>query len=331
MKISIVGASGSVGQEIARTILTNASIQFEKLYLFTHSSEGRNSVTGMIYDMEIGNLEQKITITDKQEELKYSDIIVICAGTAVSTNIVNIEESSRNNANNRNLLYSVNREIVLQWIRYVSIFAPKALVVLVTNPVSKLLSDIHFEYPHIVAVGCGVTNDTLRVRNELIKEYPDIDVTYCYVIGSHDVNAQTVALTYLNQYYKNDLSRDSFEFLFKDAEEKKIYTSRLKNEQNQLIQQGQISMYMYKDFPILYRSYFNHRLAHFLYKTHISTAMAVMDIISAYNNATQRVSVEVFNPEYNRITGVPVSLYKGFIMYQEIPYDTYEEEILRNC
>lgn len=57
MKISIIGASGSVGQEITRTILTNDSIQFEYLYLFTHSNMGKNSVTGMIYDMEIGNLE----------------------------------------------------------------------------------------------------------------------------------------------------------------------------------------------------------------------------------------------------------------------------------
>ena len=331
MKISIIGASGSVGQEITRTILTNDSIQFEHLYLFTHSNMGKNSVTGMIYDMEIGNLEQKITIKDTPNELKHSDIIIVCAGNAVPTNITDVKESNKSNTNNRNLLYSINKDIVLQWISYVSTFTPKTLVILVTNPVSKLLSDIHSQYPNLLVVGCGITNDTLRVRNELIKEYPDIDVEHCFVIGSHDLNAQTVALTYFNQHSKINLCRDSFEVLFEDTEEKKLYTSQLKNEQNKQIQQGQISMHMYNDLPILYRSYFNHRLAHFLYKTHISTSLAVTDIISAYSNSAKKVSVEVFSPEYNRIMGIPVSFHNGSITYQEIPYDVYELNILKNC
>lgn len=96
------------------------------------------------------------------------------------------------------------------------------MVILVTNPVSKLLSDIHSQYPNLLVVGCGITTDTLRVRNELIKKYPDIDVEHCFVIGSHDLNAQTVALTYFNQHSKINLYRDSFEVLFKDTEEKKL-------------------------------------------------------------------------------------------------------------
>lgn len=331
MKISIIGASGSVGKEVARTILIDASIHFDNLYLFTHSDNGKNSIIGMLYDMEIGNLEQNITITDTPNELMHSNIIIICAGNAVPTNITNVKESNKSNTNNRNLLYSINKDIVLQWISYVSIFAPKALVILVTNPVSKLLTDIYSQYPNLLAVGCGITNDTLRVRNELIKEYPDIDVEHCFVIGSHDLNAQTVALTYLNQHSKINLSRASFEVLFENAEEKKLYTSQLKNKQNQQIRRGQISMRMYKDLPILYRSYFNHRLAHFLYKTHISTSLAVTDIINAYSNTTKKVSVEVFSPEYNRIVGIPVSFHNESIIYQEIPYDAYELNVLKNC
>lgn len=65
------------------------------------------------YDMEIGNLEQKITITDTPNELKHSDIIIVCAGNAVPTNITDVKESNKSNTNNRNLLYSINKDIVL--------------------------------------------------------------------------------------------------------------------------------------------------------------------------------------------------------------------------
>lgn len=333
MKISIIGASGTVGQEVMRTfLLENRSIQFDQLCLFTHSVKGKNRIEGMLYDLEIGNLERKIVIADTPEYLSNSDIVVICAGVPVPMDMAAIKESDKEkNQNNRDLLYSQNKEIVLQWIRYISSYSPNALLILVSNPVSKLLSDIHSECPGLLSVGCGITNDTLRVRNELIKEYPNSNPQHCFVIGSHDLNTQTIALTYFNLCTQSDFSRDVFEYTFTDAVEKRNYIACLKNEQNNIIRQKKISMRMYEEYPLLYRSYFNHRLAHFLYKTHISTAKAVLEIVYAYYGKIKQVSVEVYDEKYNRVVGIPIFFKNSSIVYPEISYNQYELEILQNC
>lgn len=333
MKISIVGAGGTVGQELVRTFVSKRScIPINELYLFIHSVKGKNSVEGMVYDMEIGNFEKQIRVTDEPEYLKNSDIVVICAGASVPTEMSSIKDSDKEaNQNNRSLLYPQNRKIVLQWMEHVSNYSPTALTILVSNPVSKLLSDIHSAYPELLCVGCGITNDTLRVRNELVKDYPDIDSTHCFVIGSHDLNIQTVALTYFNQYNPANLSRSIFEYDFTNIEKKKNYIAKLKNEQNDVIRRNKISMYMYEDYPLLYRSYFNHRLAHFLYKTHISTARAVLEIVYAYCGKVKRVSVEVYDEKRDRIVGIPVVFHNRSIVFLKIPYNEYELEILKNC
>lgn len=333
MKISIVGASGTVGQELVRTFLSeNISVQLDELCLFTHSVRGKNTVSGMMYDLEIGNLEKKILITERPEDLGDSNIVIICAGASVPTDIITVKESNKKtNQNNRALLYPQNKEIVLEWAGYISIYSPKALLILVSNPVSKLLSDIHSEYPKLLSVGCGITNDTLRVRNELVKAYPNIDPQHCFVIGSHDLNNQTIALTYFNQYNRTDFLRNIFEYTFANMEEKKEAIARMKNEQNNTIRENRICMQMYKNYPLLYRSYFNHRLAHFLYKTHISTAKAVLEIVYAYCGKIKKVSTEVFDEKYRKVVGVPVSFQDNSVIFPEIPYEQYELEILKNC
>jgi len=335
MKISIIGASGSVGQEVAKCFLTTTTFRLDELCLFYHTDAGRQCLYGMIYDMHIRNKENIIRITNMRSNLVNSDIVIMCGGLAVPTSISQIPISGITNDNNRNMLYDANRDIVMDWASDISVYSPTALLILVTNPVSKLLVDIHNIFPELKTVGCGVTNDSLRVRNEVLKVFPDVDIQSCFVIGEHDLANQTIALQYFNSNNKVLFVRQDFEPEFATEKEKKDYISTLKNKQNSALSSNEITFRMNDFLPFLYKSYYNHRLAHFLYKTHISTALAVREIVEAFILEERSVSIETFISSYYGLTdcilGIPVSFRNKLINYLDIPYDDYELSILKIC
>lgn len=335
MKISIVGASGSVGRELVRLFIYN-QIPFDvELNLFYNSQQGRKRIWGILNDALIENKDCNISITNQPQALQDSSIVVLCNGLAITTEIERIHTSDITNENNRDSVYKQNKHIIESWAIHISNFAPDALVILVTNPVSKLLADVLNHYPTMKIVGCGITNDTLRVRNEVKKQFPKVDTTTLFVIGEHNLINQTVALTYYNHAGVLSLEKELFEKLFENSQEKRKYIDSLKNAQNSLLRTQNADFCVDSHIPILYRSYLRHRMAHFLYKTHLSTAAAVNEIITAYVLEDRLVSVETRIDNWrgyrNCILGIPVRFVKKKIVVQDIALSSAEEEILNQC
>lgn len=334
MKISIVGSSGSVGRELVRLFFYN-QIPFDvELNLFYNSQQGRMRIWGMLSDALIENKDRNVSITNQPQELKGSAIVVLCGGQAITTEIEKIHPSNIANENNRDSVYIENKGIIEYWAMHISNLAPDALVILVTNPVSKLLNDVLNQYPKMKIVGCGITNDTLRVRNEVKKQFPKIDTRNLFVIGEHNLINQTVTLAYYNYTGSLLLEEKLFEKRFETSQEKRKYINHLKNTQNSLLA-GNEDFCIDSNIPILYRSYLRHRMAHFLYKTHISTAAAVKEIIMAYVLEDRLVSVETrvnkWRQYENCILGIPVRFVKKEIVVQDIIISSEEEKILNLC
>lgn len=336
MKIGIIGASGAVGQEVIRILLYRKSLPKINLFLFYNSDNSKNKLLGMMYDMTF--LEKygiNIKICNDESNLLNLDVVIICAGKSVSTNINSIPDSNSENDNNRNNLYNDNKDMIIKWGGFINQYCPHAIIILVTNPVSRLLKDIYLKYPHLKVIGCGITNDTMRIRNELIKSFPSSNISELFVLGEHSLSNQTVALEHFNHKNLRYIPRERFEFIFENDNEKLNYISMLKNLQNQLISSGNIILNMYDTMPIVYRSYFNHRLAHFLYKTHLSTANSICEIIEAVYFEDRIVSVEMkvksYNGFSNCILGIPIKFIDHNIVPQNIEIDSYERAILRQC
>lgn len=332
MKISVIGSSGSVGQEIIRMYILNQFPMNTHLVLFYHSIQGKDKLLGMVYDNLLVNRDDDISITNRVDSLKGSSIIILCAGKAVTTNIDMIQTSGKGNNNNRDSVYNQNKDIILQWTNQISIYAPDALVILVTNPVSRLLVDVLKCYPGLKIIGCGVTNDTMRVRNEFSKCFSEVNLSELFIIGEHNLASQTVALEHFNQYNSVVFPREVFEITFTTDDSKEQYISDMKNKQNELLTTDSLCLGIYDDLPILYRSYMKHRLSHFLYKTHMSTAIAIKEIIDAYIYGDRTVSVEIGVKRYlnysNCVLGIPVRFVNNQIVFPNIQFDKFERKIL---
>lgn len=333
MKISIIGASGDVGQEVFKRVIHNNIA--DCIVLFYHTLLGKHKLIGMLSDELIGIAEKNVIISDNPESISDSKIIILCAGKAVSRDVDSIPVSGILNKNNRNSLYEENQKLILNYIEGIKSYASESLIILVTNPVTKLLHDIAAIYPELLIVGCGVTNDTLRLRNEVRINYPTIQVDNLFVIGEHDLNTQCVALSYFNKHSNFSFTRDLFEYEFSSEEEKRKRISELKNKQNADIATNNIRIDNYDNLPLLYRSYFKHRMAHFLYKTHISTASAVMEIIEAFISESRTVCSEISVKEcvfgQSCVIGLPIRFVEGNIVIEYSDFDRYEQEILRLC
>ena len=337
MKLSLIGASGSVGQEIIRMSLFNELLRFSNLCFFYHLDKGKKEIVGMVNDVLVGNNVDNVKITSDINDLIDSDICILCAGKAIDTDITKIIKNGNNHENNREILYEENKDIILYWTKQIYTYSPSALIILVTNPVSRLLRDIYNLYPNIKAVGCGVTNDTLRVRNEFIKSFPNDTVNNLFVIGEHSLGYQTIALTYFNSLRSKKIDRLLFEKIFNSKKEKQTFISNLKQTQNCMLANNDFELLQNynKSLPIIYKSYMTHRMSHFLFKTHLSTSIAIKEILEAYIFENKMVSVEVKCEHYlsysNCILGVPIKFKNKQISVCDINIDEYEKNILLEC
>lgn len=296
-KISIIGASGNVGCELFQNLL-RSTLNVEKLNLFFHSKQGEGRLVGLTNDYLCGNTIGKINITNNIDDLSDSSICIICAGAGMTT------DPKANNAtiNNRNVVFEQNEAIVLRWAETIMLKCPSALVVMVTNPVSKLMCSVLRLFPCMKIVGCGVTNDTMRVRNECRINHITKGIDGVFVVGEHDLSNQSVLLT--QDVTWNSDGKIDFDMHFSSEEEKHSYIAELKRVQNDKIIHEDYSVS--SSLPILYQSYMRHRLGHFLYKTHVSTAVAIMEIIKAYIYEDIAISVETVSEDSRFVVGVPI-------------------------
>lgn len=334
MKIGIIGAGGDVGRELFERYLQQQMTQCSELTLFYHSEQSRRYLLGMLYDSMMQGQEQHIKITDQREDLKGLELVVLCAGLSIPSDIHKVYPPRKENQDNGRVSFFENRSIVLEWAGQIYRHCPEALIVLVTNPVSPLLAEIVSAYPSLQVAGCGITNDTLRVRNETARQFPEIDPELLFMVGEHDLLNQTVAFPFSEGGDERMPDRELFESTFESETLKKKYLTDLKDLQNRQLSSGEVVPGLYEELPLIYRSFLKHRFAHFLCKTHRSTALAVLEIIAAYDQGNRWVSVETAvreDPAFSScVLGIPVLFDHRKIVSMKSKWSPAEEAVLRS-
>lgn len=171
-KITIIGA-GSVGSTIAYT-LSNQSIASEIVIIDIN----KEKVAGEVMDIEQGTcFRDPISIVaGEYEDAKDSDIVIITSGIARKPGQTRIELTQTN--------VDILKDITPQIVKA----APKALYVIVSNPVD-IMTYVFTKIsglPENQVIGSGTILDTARLRCGLAQHFDIAQKNiHAYVFGEH--------------------------------------------------------------------------------------------------------------------------------------------------
>ncbi|MBP1561936.1 MAG: L-lactate dehydrogenase [Oscillospiraceae bacterium] len=171
-KITIIGA-GSVGSTIAYT-LSNESIASEIVMIDIN----KNKLEGEVMDIAQGTgfRDPVSIIAGDYEDAKDSDIVIITSGVARKPGQSRIELVQTN----VDILKSITPEIVKA--------APKALYIIVSNPVD-IITYVFTKIsglPENQIIGSGTLLDTLRLRSNISATFGIAQKNiHAYVFGEH--------------------------------------------------------------------------------------------------------------------------------------------------
>ena len=172
-KVAIIGC-GRVGMSTAFTLLLK-NIPNELLLI----SRSENKIKGEELDLEHGlsfmGAAQVHSSTD-YEDLRGTDVVVIAAG------------SSQKPGDTRLDLTAKNKEIIKEIIPQIVKYAPKAITIIISNPVDILTYTAYqiADLPKGQIFGTGTTLDTSRFRFHL-SEYLKVNPKsiHAYILGEH--------------------------------------------------------------------------------------------------------------------------------------------------
>lgn len=177
MKVSIIGASGSVGS-------TSAFLLAEKEYVdelvLISREKSINKIKGEsldIYDaLAAMGTDLSIKTASDMEYIHDSDVIVLSAGIPRKANVLRMELAKK------------NAEIVAKYSREIYKYSPDSVVLVVTNPVD-VMTYVALEKSGLSkkkVFGLGNHLDSLRLRNYISKHFKvHVNEVHTRVIGQH--------------------------------------------------------------------------------------------------------------------------------------------------
>ncbi len=203
MKISIIGV-GKVGSAIAF-----ASVIDPKASEMVLVNRSRDKALGDAMDLAhasaLQNSNMRI-VAGGIDESASSDIIVFTASAPYG------------DPNRKRLdLAAENLPILKQWIPPLAEASPKAIIVMVTNPVDAMTYAAWklSRFPAERVIGTGTLLDSVRYRALLSTELQiHSDDIRAYILGEHGDSqfaAHSVAMTGGERFYPSDMSRRMFE------------------------------------------------------------------------------------------------------------------------
>lgn len=176
-KVTIVGA-GNVGATCAFALAVDGTPD-ELVLLDINYKKAK----GDILDIEHGSAFLPYTEfkgTNNYKDVKNSDIVVITAGAAQK------EGESRLD------LLSKNRAILKSIIKEVKRYAPKTVLMVVTNPVDVLtyFAQKDSGFPRHRVFGTGTTLDSVRLQSAIAKQFKvNAHNVHAYILGEHGDSA----------------------------------------------------------------------------------------------------------------------------------------------
>lgn len=189
MDITVIGATGGCGREIACRIVRDRLLESrEILQLISSNPQSRHPhlLHGLRADLQDAHAEimPEIDVTDDDQAI-IGDVVVFAAGVTVSTDPTEMSSSSRDK------LAQVNRPVFERFARAIARTRPNnpPTVIIVTNPV-ELGVHIFCQYlPREYVIGMGAFSDSLRFRGEIAH---DLGIrrqrVHGYVLGEHGAN-----------------------------------------------------------------------------------------------------------------------------------------------
>lgn len=171
-KITIIGA-GSVGSTIAYT-LTNMALASEIVMIDINKEKAEGEVMDIIQGTCFRDPIR--IVAGEYEDARNSDIVIITSGTA------------RKQGQTRTDLAQINVNILKQITPQIVAMAPKALYVIVSNPVD-IMTYVFMKIsglPENRIIGSGTLLDTARLRCRLSNHFQIAPQNiHAYVFGEH--------------------------------------------------------------------------------------------------------------------------------------------------
>jgi malate dehydrogenase len=200
MKVTIIGASGTVGAAAAFTIAEE--IPLTELLLYSRESS-LSRIKGESLDMydalAAKNIRVALKVTSDMKDISGSDIVVITSGI------------SRTGDMSRKDLAIPNAKIVAKYSKEVAKYAPNSILLIVTNPVD-VMTHVAFKasgFDKNKVFGLGNHLDSLRLKAMLARHF-DINVSEVHsrVVGEHGENmvpllSSTAIGGILLKYFRN--------------------------------------------------------------------------------------------------------------------------------
>lgn len=200
MKVTIIGASGTVGAAAAFTIAEE--IPLTELLLYSRESS-LSRIKGESLDMydalAAKNIRVALKVTSDMKDISGSDIVVITSGI------------SRTGDMSRKDLAIPNAKIVAKYSKEVAKYAPNSILLIVTNPVD-VMTYVAFKasgFDKNKVFGLGNHLDSLRLKAMLARHF-DINVSEVHsrVVGEHGENmvpllSSTAIGGILLKYFRN--------------------------------------------------------------------------------------------------------------------------------
>ncbi|MDD6286412.1 malate dehydrogenase [Candidatus Methanosphaera massiliense] len=177
VKVSIMGASGTIGKNVAFTLAEEDSI--DEIVMFSRPSSIEN-VKGEILDiydaLAVEDIDSVLTPSTNYEDLKDSAIVLITSGI------------HRKEGMSRLDLAVPNAKIVKDYAEQIAKYAPDSIILIVTNPVDVMttvaLEASGFDKSRVIGLGNHL--DSLRLKTILSKHFNiNSGEIHTRVIGEH--------------------------------------------------------------------------------------------------------------------------------------------------
>ncbi|MDR2855443.1 MAG: malate dehydrogenase [Methanomicrobiales archaeon] len=199
-KVSIIGASGTVGRYAALAISRIPNVREIVLFGRSSSQAMLESIARDLLDsFAATGIPTKVSWSSAAESLADSKIVIITAGVP------------RKQGQDRLDLAYQNAEIVAQYAKEIVCVAPKALIMVVSNPVDVMTSVAlasSGKDPHHV-FGLGTHLDSMRLKSLIADHYQvHVSEVHTRIIGEHGESmvplwsATTIGGIQLSHFYE---------------------------------------------------------------------------------------------------------------------------------
>ena len=177
VKVSILGATGVIGKNVAFTLARADTVDEIVLFARDKSIEKAKGESYDMYDaLAAEDIDCRLTPSSDYSDIKGSDIVLITAGTPRKEGMKRID------------LAVPNAEIVRNYAENIAIHAPDSIILVATNPVD-VMTTIALEasgFDKSKVIGIGNHLDSLRLKAYFSRQLNiNSSEVHTRVIGEH--------------------------------------------------------------------------------------------------------------------------------------------------